>query len=244
MKLLIDADILLYRCGFAAQSDNDDPPIEHSLGNIKKAVIGIEEKMSEYFTVEGKTLFLSPDGKQNFRYSVAKTQPYKGNRTQPKPKHFAEMKEYIQKKYNHVMAVDEEADDAIGKASSRLRDKCVIISADKDLRMLPGWHWEMNEYEYPFYATEYGHLALQKRKGKRLQLVGTGYMWFYAQMLLGDKVDNIQGVKGCGDKKTFELLGHAKGIGELERVVKEQYKKAGMSEAQYEENKQLLWIRR
>ena len=244
MKLLIDADLLIYKAGFAAQSSNDDPPLEHSLGNVKKMVKGIEDKMSDYFTIDGKTLFLSPDGRENFRYKVAQTLPYKGNRTAPKPKHFNEMKDYIKMKYPHVVAVEEEADDAIGKESTRLDGDCVIVSADKDLRMLPGWHWEMNDTEHPFFATDFGYLMLQKRKGKRLQLIGTGEMWFYAQTLLGDKADNIPGVKGMGDKKVFELLHDAKSKAQLvERVIK-CYQDNGLSLQQLAEVEELLWIRR
>lgn len=30
--------------------------------------------------------------------------------------------------------------------------------------------------------------------------------WFFSQLIMGDKTDNIQGVKGAGDKKAFNTI--------------------------------------
>lgn len=66
----------------------------------------------------------------------------------------------------------------------------VICTLDKDLDMVPGWHyrWSKGNVEEiePWFQTELG-----------------GLKCFYKQCLLGDTVDNIHGLYGVGPKSSY-----------------------------------------
>lgn len=243
MKALIDGDLIVYKAGFGAQSKSTDVPVKNSLHNARTMLKHQIATLRKYFSIDEVYLYLTSDDKSNFRFEVAKTQVYKGNRTQPKPIHYKQIRKYLRDAFKATVVFNEEADDAIGKKSQELKDQCVIVSADKDLRMLPGWHWEMND-RTPFYVSELGQLLLERRTGSRCQLFGTGQCWFYAQLLLGDKADNIPGVKGYGDVKTYHALKDCRHVLDLHATTKRIYKQEGLDEARYQEISELLWIRR
>ena len=61
----------------------------------------------------------------------------------------------------------------------------VICTIDKDLMMVPGWHYNWNT-------------------DVRTLVVGVeGLRWFYKQCLTGDMTDNIKGLHGVGAKSTL-----------------------------------------
>jgi 5'-3' exonuclease len=64
---------------------------------------------------------------------------------------------------------------------------------------------------------------------------------FYKQILMGDRVDNIIGIKGIGTVKAERLLKECKNEQEMYLAVLEAY--AGNTERVLE-NGRLLWIRR
>ena len=64
---------------------------------------------------------------------------------------------------------------------------------------------------------------------------------FYKQILTGDRVDNIKGLKGIGDVKAKRILKECKDENEMYLAVLKAYE--GNSERVLE-NGQLLWIRR
>ena len=77
-----------------------------------------------------------------------------------------------------------------------------MISYDKDLDQIPGWHY--NWYHDKMYHVE-PHQANR---------------FLACQCLAGDMTDNIPGVKGIGPKKAELILGGPKGMsGYLENVV-------------------------
>jgi 5'-3' exonuclease len=64
---------------------------------------------------------------------------------------------------------------------------------------------------------------------------------FYKQMLVGDRVDNIIGIKGIGPVKAERLFKECKSEKELYLTVLEAY---DGNEERVLENGRLLWIRR
>jgi 5'-3' exonuclease len=64
---------------------------------------------------------------------------------------------------------------------------------------------------------------------------------FYKQVLTGDRVDNIPGLKGIGDKKAEKILGEAKTEQDLFTAVLAAYDDDIL---RMTEMAQLLWIRR
>ncbi len=84
-------------------------------------------------------------GKDNFRFDIAKEQPYKGNREAiSKPYHWSSVDDFIKAKYGRmvVTCTGYEADDYL--AFNRTYDdgkKYFICTRDKDLLTVPGWHY-------------------------------------------------------------------------------------------------------
>ena len=72
----------------------------------------------------------------------------------------------------------------------------------------------------------------------------TGMKWFFTQMLTGDSVDNIQGIKGIGKVKAGKLLKDVTSYEDMEAIVLTEYEKAydNPSDVMTEMGR-LLWMR-
>jgi hypothetical protein len=214
MKALIDGDILVYRIGFASENESESIAIARCSEFIEDLILfnGFGEYQG-YLT-----------GKKNFRNEVAVTAPYKGNRKSAKPKHYQLLRDYMESAWSFTMIEDQEADDAIGIAAYEMEvGEYCICSIDKDLDMLRGDHYNFVKDERYFITEE------------------EGIKNFYKQLLMGDRVDNIVGIKGIGTVKAERLLKECKNENEMYLAVLEAYKG---DDKRVLENGQLLWIRR
>lgn len=214
---LIDGDIIVYRAGFATK---DHEPVEHARYTTKRQL----EKIIDSFD-RGLSYRLFLTGKGNYRYETATIQPYKGNRVAPKPKYYEEIREYMEKWWRAEVINGREADDALGCAQT---SETCIVSIDKDLLMIPGSHynWVKNKH------TEVDELQ--------------GWRNFYTQMLVGDRTDNIPGIKGVGPVKAGNILKGCTSKESMERAVLQIYKETYgryWREAATEVG-ELLWIQR
>jgi hypothetical protein len=163
-------------------------------------------------------------GKDNYRHDIAKTKPYKGNRKDaPRPVHLHSLREYLITAWDFRVANGQEADDAIGIHATLTRDNSIIVSIDKDLDMIPGHHYNPVKKDH-YYVND--KVAIKN---------------FYRQILTGDKVDNIEGLRGIGPKKADKILGDF----DTDLAMYEAVLKAYDGDAERVlENGQLLWIRR
>ena len=217
MKLMpiIDGDILCYRVGFACNEETEKVAIR-TMADMLEELIFIE--LSSNIHVGYLT------GKDNYRHDIAKTQPYKGNRKDaPRPVHLHSLREYLITAWDFRVADGQEADDAIGIHATLTRDNSIIVSIDKDLDMIPGHHYNPVKKDH-YYVND-------KEAIKN----------FYRQILTGDKVDNVQGLRGIGPKKADKILGDF----DTDLAMYEAVLKAYDGDAERVlENGQLLWIRR
>lgn len=214
MKALIDGDILVYRIGFASENETESIAIARCSEFIEDLILfnGFGEYQG-YLT-----------GKKNFRNEIAVTAPYKGNRKSAKPKHYQLLRDYMESAWSFTMIEDQEADDAIGIAAYEMEvGEYCICSIDKDLDMLRGDHYNFVKDERYFITEE------------------EGIKNFYKQLLMGDRVDNIIGIKGIGTVKAERLLKECKNENEMYLAILEAYE--GNAERVLE-NGRLLWIRR
>lgn len=214
MKALIDGDILVYRIGFASENEPESIAIARCSEFIEDLILfnGFGEYQG-YLT-----------GKRNFRNEIAVTAPYKGNRKSAKPKHYQLLRDYMESAWDFTMIEDQEADDAIGIAAYEMEvGEYCICSIDKDLDMLRGDHYNFVKDERYFITEE------------------EGIKNFYKQLLMGDRVDNIIGIKGIGTVKAERLLKECKNENEMYLAILEAYD--GNAERVLE-NGRLLWIRR
>lgn len=229
-KLLIDGDIIVYRSGFACHRKEyiaEDgaswrykkdfnsyvkekglsptprkviervEPVENALHNVKVMLNGVREVLGcqEY------ELFLTED--PQWRDALGTLKKYKGNRDPAhKPEHYMEIKAYMKKVWKAIEVQGWEADDEL---AIRQTDKTCIVSLDKDLDQIPGWHYNWVNEELYFVSP----------------IEGSYMLWL--QMLQGDATDNIMGIPGLGPKGAEKLLEMCRTAPEMESVVKLKY---------------------
>jgi DNA polymerase-1 len=215
---LVDADFLVYRIGFSTE----DEPV-----GIAKARLTEWLEDFIYINLKADNYLAWISGKSNFRYDIAKTVPYKGNRKDAvKPKHYDALREHLVKRHGAILTVGEEADDTVAIDSTTLLDECWIVHVDKDLDQLQGWHYnpvkDERYYVDPFEA----------------------YKSFCLQLLTGDRTDNIPGLQGIGPKKAEKALKDAKTTDELLQASFEKYQELGHTLEYLTEQARLLWLRR
>ena len=164
-------------------------------------------------------------GKNNFRYDIAKTVPYKGNRKDAvKPKHFDALRNHLGK-LGAVTVDGSEADDAcaIALVESPL---AVLVHVDKDLNQLAGKHYNpVKDIEYEVTEIE-------------------GLYNFYTQMLTGDRTDNIPGLPKIGPVKAVKILNGLEDEASMYKAVKDKYTELGFDDEYLLEQARLLWLQR
>jgi hypothetical protein len=215
MIALIDADVVAYRMAFGTEDEPEKVAIQ-------KTSEFLEDLVFTYTEVEDCEGYLT--GKSNFRFDIAKTAPYKGTRIAEKPKHLGIIRQYMIDAWAFSVQEGQEADDAIGiRAYALGEEDYIICSIDKDLDNLRGHHYNFVK-NIRYYVTE--DEAIKN---------------FYIQVLTGDRVDNVPGLKGVGPKKAEKILSEAKTETELFNAVLAAYDD---DIHRMTEMAQLLWIRR
>lgn len=235
---LIDGDIVVYRVCFAAQAQK---------GGMQLATLICDKFVNEILTKIGACdyeLYLTATDKSNYRYQIAKRKEYKGSAwrlKQEKPEYYNDIREHLQKVWKAEVVTGIEADDMLGIRQCKLDDSC-IVTMDKDLDMIPGHHYNPVSRRH-YLTTDEDKLKLIKDNKK---LIGGGHRWLYAQMLLGDMVDNIEGLKGYGCVKTYKALNEPETEKDLIKATLGLYRDAyGRKGKEYFlENLDLLWIQR
>lgn len=190
---------------------------------------------------DSHTLFLSSNDGSNFRYKVAKTEGprgigYKAGRPS-KPKYYNEIRTYLLEDCDGVEIFEMEADDALGIYQT---EGTIACHQDKDIDMIPGKHYNFIAGEF-YEVSDPGELYLEGRK-----LKGGGLKWFYAQMLMGDSIDNIPGVGRYGPKTTYSILKgqntESQFLNTIWDIYYSKFKEKALS--RLEEVANLLWIKR
>lgn len=171
-------------------------------------------------------------GPGNYREEIATIKPYKGNRVADKPVHYDYAKQLFLDKYAAELHQGQEADDAMGIAQATAiqsgQDDTIIATIDKDLNIVPGWHFDWNK-------------DLLYRVGRH-----DGLRYFHMQMLAGDATDNIPGIKRMGMKTAAKRFTDIKdNLGAQRKLIVEEYRKQYNYDwvSAINEVAKLLWIR-
>ena len=248
MKALIDADIFQYEYGSSIDENGRPLPWPFVHARIQSRI----DHIMEATKADSYQLYLTSDDKSNFRYKIATIKPYKGNRAgSEKPYYYQHIRNMLIDSRDAVEVFGMEADDAIAIEQyntynpyhgcwigiydfnkKRTHHTTVICSRDKDLDMVPGWHYSWG-------------VGKQKEKQLWWQDELNGIRSFYKQLLLGDSVDNIPGLYGVGkSSKLVHKLDSC--LSELEcydHVFSEYSKRFGKYAEQFlVENARLLWM--
>lgn len=246
MIAVIDADIICYEFGNMRDLESTEIlpwPIVRKFVDERIAMILEESESTDYI------MYLT-DSKSNFRIEAATIVPYKGKRPSDKPPHWENIREHLIEQYDAKLITGMEADDACGIVQytsffavcmnhmyggnpTKDSHKTIICSRDKDLDMIPGWH----------YQWECGKQAMRRWFIDEQDAIRS----FYKQLLTGDSTDNILGLFGVGKAAAcVKRIDNYDTEQEMFNECLDRYtERFGSYARQFlEENAKLLWILR
>ena len=224
---IVDADSIIYRCGFASDgnkdADGNPEPLSYCLHSVKESIT----RILDVFEPSERTRILLQGG-GNYRDRVATILPYKGNRDPSKrPVYYDEMREYLVEYFGAELITGMETDDACVMEQWANKDKSTCLaSIDKDLRQCPGHH-------YNYVKQEFVYVTLAEANKN-----------FWLQVLTGDTTDNIQGIPKVGPKTAEKILHGITDWADMHNAVLAAYKAKGLTREAFHENATLLWLMR
>lgn len=187
----IDADFLAYQCSY------EKPDEPKTLDDMQHNVVSIIDTLKKMAGAEHYTMHLTPkESDKGRRHEIALLKEYQANREGvEKPRFLHFLRDYMHTVLGAILHFDKEADDGMAIAQHEMiaagkRNLSIIATKDKDLNMVEGLHlnWSTGEIVD---AKGFGSIALSEDRKK---VVGFGTKFFWAQVLMGDKVDNISGL--------------------------------------------------
>ena len=185
MKLLIDADFIVYKCCAAAEDEIDwGDDVITVVSKFSEAYAAVEReivKIRSEFMLAEPVLFFSDS--KNFRKKIYPD--YKGHRNRKKPCGYKRVITELAKEYRLIRRPELEADDAMGIYATKHPGN-IIVSPDKDMRQIPGKLYNMDEV-----------IDITPEDGMQ---------WHYIQTLAGDQTDGYSGVPGVGIKRAVALF--------------------------------------
>jgi len=186
MKLLIDADYIVYKCCAAAETEvdfgDDVILVTSNFSDAYKATIGELTKIRDKFGSFSDLVLFFSDYK-NFRKKILPE--YKGHRNRKKPCGYKRVQEALKNEYRVITMPSLEADDALGIFATRYQGN-IIVSPDKDMKQIPGKLYNLDE-----------EFTITKEAGAK---------WHLIQSLAGDQTDGYSGVPGIGVKRAEALF--------------------------------------
>lgn len=251
---LVDGDMLIYQCCYSEATKAGFEAVKRIWDNKVNTVL-------EHARAHTHTTFIT-HGPSNFRFDVCPN--YKGNREDREhPPFYHELREWVQKDRGVIMVKGAEADDALCYTHNRVadiaQDHTIICTDDKDLDMVPGWHYRLRTKECYLVDSELGEFIV-KKTDKGLKVSCRGPLAFFYQMLVGDTTDGIPGLgqpaeetrvrhglkraKGCGQVCGFTMLETAESLLEASYIVARAYKDKYGDEwyKEYITQARLLWM--
>lgn len=144
-------------------------------------------------------------GSNNFRYEIYPE--YKANRREKvKPTYLEDSRAHLVTEWGAIVTDGYEADDRLGiEQSQEPFGTTVICSIDKDLKQVPGYHYNWRK--------------LQSELVSPLD----GWKSFYRSLLTGDTTDNIRGVGGIGAVKSARAVNDLTSEFDMYEVCKHLY---------------------
>jgi DNA polymerase-1 len=189
--LLIDGDIVLYKFACTHYEVIEwDEGIESEVEKFDEAVWKMEGFIKSLLKHTGCIRYrLCFTGDFNFRYLVMDS--YKHNRADmEKPELHAPLKEYLMERHKYYEWKWLEADDVMGILSTGVPGKYIIATIDKDLKQIPGMHYNWNH-------PDDGVVNVSPLDADKL---------FYQQILTGDPTDGYKGCPGVGKVKAQKIV--------------------------------------
>ena len=192
MKILCDADFIVYKACAAAESEVDfgndvilvTSHFSDAYNATKRELTKIQNKLGTFSDI---ILFFSDS--INFRKKILPE--YKGHRNRKKPCGYKRVIEALKKEYKVIIKPTLEADDSMGVYATKNTGN-IIASPDKDMRQIPGQLYNFDEV-----------FTIDPVEGAK---------WHLIQSCAGDQTDGYAGVPGIGVKRAttiFEEKGYS-----------------------------------
>ena len=187
MKLLIDADFIVYKACAAAETEidwgDDVILVTSKFSDAYKATIREISKLKGKFIWDVPEVILFFSDSINFRKKILPD--YKGHRNRKKPCGYKRVIKALKDTYEVIIMPTLEADDAMGIYSTKHPGN-IICSPDKDMRQIPGRLYNMEELT-----------LINEQEGAK---------WHLVQSMAGDQTDGYSGIPGIGVKRATTLF--------------------------------------
>lgn len=201
MKVIFDADSLIYASCFKKKDDREFPEdlfetdVNVAFNKFQVSFERLLDFLEEQVNVD-EVVFCN-GSKNNFRKDISAT--YKLNRTQKRPEILPLLHDMVKLEYNSIYGDGVETDDVVAtlwaeEVEKNGIDSVVIMSLDKDYKQFPCWF-----YDYNYKKRELVKISEQEANEN-----------FYSQMIVGDSADNIKVCKGYGKVYAEKLFKDAK----------------------------------
>ncbi len=203
MRVLIDGDVIVYEAGFASDAaqkarnerrvalgeapGQDYEPLAFALQGVDMKL----ESIKKITNADEMVIYMSHPVNQREHWFPE----YKQNRNVlHKPHHYSAIQDYLLDDLGALYSQrGDEADDALGIAQTADIQNSLIATKDKDLDVIPGWHYNWSKTK-----KDDGVYYVSPEEASRN---------FYTQLIKGDTSDNIPGLyKKRGMKVTKGIL--------------------------------------
>jgi len=186
MKLLIDADFIVYKACAATETEIDwgDDTIlvtsnfSDAYRATKRELTKIKNKFGSFSSM---ILFFSDS--VNFRKKILPE--YKGHRNRKKPCGYKRVINKLKTEFEVIIMPTLEADDSMGVYATKHLGN-TIVSPDKDMRQIPGQLYNLDEM-----------FTVSPEEGAK---------WHLIQCCAGDQTDGYSGIPGIGVKRAEALF--------------------------------------
>ena len=176
-KAMLDGDIIIYRAAFWADIEGIDCLEDRLKDDILKWTPDLDMEV---------VIAFSDTRTNNFRRDY--WPDYKANREGvARPDCLDIAREVLLECCTPLSEDRLEADDLLGIAASS--GDAVAVTVDKDLRGVPGWHWNPDKEDEPQYITP-----------------EDAHEFFCIQWMTGDRIDGLPGLWRVGPKKAKKFL--------------------------------------
>ena len=207
MKLLIDADYIVYKSCAAAETELDfgndvilvTSNFSDALSATNRELTKIRDQFGSFTPI---ILFFSDT--VNFRKKILES--YKGHRNRKKPCGYKRVINKLKTEYEVVIMPQLEADDAMGIYATQYPGN-IIVSPDKDMRQIPGMLYNFEE-----------STLINPEEGAK---------WHLIQSAAGDNTDGYAGIPGVGIKRATQLFNEK---GWSWKTLVDAFKEKGLSE--------------
>lgn len=228
--LLIDGDLYAYQTAAAEERSYEWDPGQWTVtANAAQGGDNLDAALEQFAEHLGATrIIVTISDKVNWRKEVMPS--YKSNRANVRrPLILPALLDHLQTNYETIIKPRLEADDVMGILATNktvVPGKKIIVTADKDLRGVPGLHWN------------------PAKEGDRQEVVVSAAQadaFFYQQILSGDPTDGYSGCPGIGSTRAARIVADPVMLAPVDREVTRGKNKGEMRRSWQAEPTNDLW---